>query len=61
MKAPKGSKPLFERLKESLEEANSHARGAITLRTTKYDLPEEPPKTNLQTLTLPGCRRDITE
>lgn len=50
MKAPKGRKPLFERLKEGLEEAISHARGEIALRTTTYDLPEEPPEIDPETL-----------
>ena len=50
MKSPKGRKPLFERLKAGLEEAISHARGQITLRTTTYDLPEEPPEIDPTTL-----------
>lgn len=50
MKSPKARKPLFERLKAVLEEAMSHARGEITLRTTTYDLPEEPPEIDPETL-----------
>jgi len=50
VKSPKGRKPLFERLKAGLEEAISHAQGEITLRTTTYDLPEEPPEIDPETL-----------
>jgi hypothetical protein len=49
MKSPKGRKPLFERMKAGLEEAISHARGEITLPTTTYDLPEEPPEIDPET------------
>ena len=50
MRSPKGRKPLFERLKMGLEEAISHARGETTLRTTTYDLPEDPPEIDPETL-----------
>ena len=38
MKSLKQRKPLFERLKTGLEEAISHARGEITLKTTTLNL-----------------------
>jgi putative transcriptional regulator len=50
MKSPKHRKPLFERLKTGLEEAISHPRGEITLKTTTLELPEAPPEIDAQTL-----------
>lgn len=41
-------KPLFERLKQGLEEGMAHARGEITLRTVV--MPEEPPEIDAETL-----------
>lgn len=41
-------KPLFERLKQGLEEGIAHARGEINLRTVV--LPEEPPEIDAETL-----------
>ena len=42
--------PLVERLRKGLEEANRHARGELTLRTTVVELPDEPPEVNAPTL-----------
>jgi putative transcriptional regulator len=50
MKSPQDRKPLFERLKTGLEEAISHARGGITLKTTALELPEAPPEIDAETL-----------
>jgi putative transcriptional regulator len=50
MKSPKDRKPLYERLKTGLEEAISHSRGEITLRTTTLELPEAPPEIDAETL-----------
>ncbi len=41
-------KPLFERLKQGLEEGIAHARGEINLRTVV--MPEEPPEIDAETL-----------
>jgi putative transcriptional regulator len=41
-------RPLFDRLKQGLEEGIAHARGELTLRTT--DIPEEPPEIDARTL-----------
>ncbi|OJW13116.1 MAG: hypothetical protein BGO49_20165 [Planctomycetales bacterium 71-10] len=41
-------KPLFERLKQGLEEGIAHAKGEITLRTVV--MPEEPPEIDAETL-----------
>ena len=41
---PKSRKPLFERVKRSLEEAVRHAQDEITLKTTEIELPDPPPK-----------------
>jgi len=41
-------RPLFERLRQGLEEGISHARGELTLRTVK--VPEEPPEIDAKTL-----------
>ena len=41
-------KPLFERLKQGLEEGIAHARGEITLRTVV--MPEKPPEIDAETL-----------
>jgi hypothetical protein len=35
-------RPLFERLKQALEEAISHTKGKLPLRTV--ETPEDPPK-----------------
>jgi putative transcriptional regulator len=51
MKSPKGRKPLFERLKTSLEEAIRHAKGEITLKTTVLELPDPPPEVSAQDVT----------
>jgi len=40
--------PLFERLKQGLEDGIAHAKGELTLRTV--ELPEEPPEIDAQTL-----------
>ena len=50
MSTPRGSRPLAERLKTSLEEAIRHARGEITLKTTVVELPDEPPEIDAPTL-----------
>ena len=50
MKSLKDRKPLFVRLKTGLEEAISHARGGITLKTTTLELPEAPPEIDAETL-----------
>lgn len=41
-------KPLFERLKQGLEEGIAHAKGELTLRTVV--MPEEPPEIDAETL-----------
>ncbi|MDB5334557.1 MAG: hypothetical protein JWN70_176 [Planctomycetaceae bacterium] len=45
----KARKPLFERLKAGLEEAISHAKGELTLKTV--EIPEKPPEIDGATLT----------
>ena len=42
--------PVAEQIRKGLEEAIRHARGEITLKTTTYDLPEEPPEIDAETL-----------
>lgn len=44
----KRRKPLFERLKQGLEEGITHAKGELTLRTV--EVPEEPPEIDGETL-----------
>lgn len=44
----KRRKPLFERLKKSLEEGIAHAQGALTLRTV--EIPDDPPEIDGKTL-----------
>ena len=44
MKSSRNRKPLFERLKSGLEDANRHAKGEITLKTTTVELPDKPPE-----------------
>lgn len=44
----KRRKPLFERLKQGLEEGIAHAQGELTLRTV--EVPEEPPEIDAKTL-----------
>jgi putative transcriptional regulator len=44
----KQRKPLFERLKQGLNEGIAHAKGELTLRTVK--VPEQPPEIDAQTL-----------
>jgi putative transcriptional regulator len=51
MKSPKSRKPLFERLKEGLEEGIRHARGEITLKTTTLEIPDRPPEVGATDLT----------
>ena len=51
MKSPKNRKPLFERLKTGLEEANLHARGEITLKTTTLEMPDRPSDVQADELT----------
>lgn len=41
-------KPLFKRLKQSLDEGIAHARGELTLRTVQ--IPEKPPEIDAETL-----------
>jgi len=41
--------PVAEQIRKGLEEAIRHARGEITLKTT-YELPEEPPEIDAETL-----------
>jgi putative transcriptional regulator len=43
VKPSKVRKPLFERLKTSLEEAILHAKGEVVLKTTVIEIPERPP------------------
>lgn len=45
---PKRRKPLFERLKQGLEEGVAHAKGELTLRTV--EIPEDPPEIDAKTL-----------
>lgn len=45
---PKPRKPLAERLRIGLEDALSHARGGLTLKTIK--LPEPPPEIDAATI-----------
>ncbi len=42
--------PVAEQIRKGLEEAIRHARGEITLKTTTYELPEEPPEIDAETL-----------
>jgi putative transcriptional regulator len=51
MSTPKGRKPLFERLKASLEEGIRHANGEVALRTTTLELPDPPPEVRAEELT----------
>lgn len=44
----KRRKPLFERLKQGLEEGIAHIQGELTLRTV--EVPEEPPEIDGKTL-----------
>lgn len=44
----KHRKPLFERLRQGLEEGIAHARGELTLKTV--EVPEEPPEIDAETL-----------
>jgi putative transcriptional regulator len=44
IKSYRNQRPLFERLKSSLEDANRHAKGEITLKTTTVELPDKPPE-----------------
>ena len=44
----KRRKPLFERLKQGLEEGIAHVQGELTLRTV--EVPEEPPEIDAKTL-----------
>ncbi|WP_298860630.1 helix-turn-helix domain-containing protein [uncultured Gimesia sp.] len=44
----KQRKPLFERLKQGLEEGIAHAKGELTLKTVK--IPDDPPKIDAATL-----------
>ena len=44
----KRRKPLFERLKQGLEEGIAHVQGELTLRTV--EVPEEPPEIDGETL-----------
>ena len=44
----KRRKPLFERLKQGLEEGITHVQGELTLRTV--EVPEEPPEIDGETL-----------
>jgi putative transcriptional regulator len=51
MKSPKGRKPLVERLKMGLEEANRHAKSEITLKTTTLEMPVRPHEVGAAELT----------
>ncbi len=42
--------PVAEQIRKGLEEAIRHARGEITLKTTIYVLPDEPPEIDAPTL-----------
>ncbi len=44
----KSRKPLFERLKQGLEEGIAHSQGELTLRTV--NIPEEPPEIDAKTI-----------
>ena len=44
----KSRKPMFERLKQSLEEGIAHSRGELTLRN--IEVPDDPPETDAATL-----------
>jgi len=44
----KQRKPLFERLKQGLNEGIAHAKGELTLRTV--DVPQQPPEIDANTL-----------
>ena len=49
MMPAKARKPLFQRLREGLEEGIAHVRGELTLKT--IDLPEAPPEVDAKTVT----------
>jgi putative transcriptional regulator len=51
MKPSRGRKPLFDRLRDGLEEGIRHAKGEITLRTTTVELPDRPPAIDAKELT----------
>ena len=42
--------PVAEQIRQGLEEAIRHARGEITLKTTRAELPDEPPEIDAPTL-----------
>jgi len=46
--AAKERKPLFERLKQGLEEGVAYAQGELTLRTV--EMPEKPPEIDAKTI-----------
>jgi putative transcriptional regulator len=51
MKSSHDRKPLYERLKGTLEEAIRHAKGEIALKTTTLELPDRPPEVRADELT----------
>jgi putative transcriptional regulator len=51
MKPTRSRKPLFERLREGLEEGIRHAKGEIPLKTTTVELPDRPPAIAAKELT----------
>lgn len=56
---PKRRKPLFERLKQGLEEGIAHAKGELTLRTV--EVPEEPPEIDAKTLSTLRARAAMSQ
>lgn len=52
-------KPLFERLKQGLEEGIAHAQGEMTLRTV--EVPEEPPEIDARTLAALRVRAGMSQ
>ncbi len=57
--ATKVRKPLFERLKQGLEEGLAHAQGELTLRTV--EIPEKPPAIDAKTITALRSRASMSQ
>ncbi len=51
--------PLFERLKEGLEEGIAHAKGEVSLRT--IEVPEEPPEIDAETLAALRAQTEMSQ
>jgi len=55
----KQRKPLFERLKHSLEEGIAHAKGELTLKTV--EVPDDPPEIDAKTLSALRSRAAMSQ